>query len=329
MAAISAKDVSELRKQTGAGMMDCKKALNESGGDYEGALDYLRKKGQKVVAKRAGKDANEGVVVALSNESGDKGILMSVSCETDFAAKNEMFLAVVKEVGDLALSSLPATKDELLALTIGEETVAEKLNGLTAITGEKVEVSNYHVVEGDNISSYVHAGAKIGVTLSYKDGGKTEEAAKFFRHVAMHIAAMNPSIMTPDQFDAELVAKETEALQAQIKAENELNQAENLGKPMKNVPQFCSKLQLTPEVMAAAEESIKEELKAEGKPEKIWDKIVPGKLERFVADNTLLDQERCLMSQFFALDDSKTVAQAIADFADGAELVEFKRAAVG
>ena len=335
MAAISAKDVSELRKQTGAGMMDCKKALASSDGDYDGALEYLRKKGQKVVAKRAGKDASEGVVVAISNDSGDKGILMSVSCETDFAAKNEMFLASVKEVSDLAMAEMPATVEDLLALKIGEETVDEKLKGMTAITGEKVEISNYHVVSGENISSYIHAGSKIGVIVSYKDGGKKDEAAKFFRNVAMHIAAMNPSIMTPDEFDAELVAKETDALIAQITAENEAIEEENPTlpkenrKPLKNVPQYCSKLQLTPEVMAAAEDAIKADLKAEGKPEKIWDKIVPGKLERFIADNTLLDQERCLLSQFFALDDTKTVAQAVADFADGAELVEFKRAAVG
>ena len=155
MAAISAKDVSELRKQTGAGMMDCKEALKSSGGDYDGALDYLRKKGQKVVAKRAGKDASEGVVVAMASDSGDKGILMSVSCETDFAAKNEMFLAAVKEISDLAMAEMPATTEDLLALKIGDETVDEKLKGMTAITGEKVEISNYHVVSGENISSYV------------------------------------------------------------------------------------------------------------------------------------------------------------------------------
>jgi elongation factor Ts len=125
------------------------------------------------------------------------------------------------------------------------------------------------------------------------------------------------------------VAKECESLQAQIIAENELNEKENLGKPVKNVPQFASRRQLTPEVLAAAEEAIKAELKAEGKPEKIWDKIVPGKMERFVADNTLLDQERCLLSQFFALDDSKTVETAVKDFSDGAEIVAFRRVSVG
>ncbi|MEL6898092.1 MAG: elongation factor Ts, partial [Planctomycetota bacterium] len=140
---------------------------------------------------------------------------------------------------------------------------------------------------------------------------------------------MNPVILTPDEFELDYVEKEAEALRAQIIKENELNAAENLGKPQKNVPEFASRRQLTPEVLADAEAKIKEELAAEGKPEKIWDKIVPGKLERFITDNTLLDQERCLMSQKFALDDTKTVEVAIKDFNGSAELVEFKRVAVG
>lgn len=327
MAAISAKDVSELRRVTGAGMMDCKEALKESDGDFDGAVDFLRKKGQKVVAKRAGKDATEGVVIA-SADSG-KGVILSISCETDFAAKNDQFLALANQVAELAQTKMPATKEDLLALPLEDSTVEEKLNGMTAITGEKIEVSQYFVVEGQSIASYIHAGSKIGVVVSYKDGGKPEEAAKFFRSVAMHIAAMNPSILSPDEFEEELVVKEAEALRAQIEAENELNRTENLGKPMKNVPQYASRRQLTPEVLAQAEAAIKEELKSEGKPEKIWDKIVPGKLERFIADNTLLDQERCLLSQFFALDDTKTVEQAVKDFDEKAELVEFKRVAVG
>lgn len=323
--AISAKDVAALRKATGAGMMDCKEALNESGGDYDGALDFLRKKGQKVAAKRADREANEGVVV--TREAGDKGLVLAVSCETDFVAKNDDFIAFVNSLGDLALANLPATKEDFVALPYDGATVAEKLVERTGTIGEKIEVSDYQIVAGEKLATYVHAGSKIGVVLSYKDGGK--DGAQFFRGVAMHIAAMSPSILSPTEFDADFVAKETEAIQAQIKAENELNEAENLGKPIKNIPQFVSKSQLTPEVMEKAEADIKEALKAEGKPEKIWDKIVPGKLERFIADNTLLDQERCLLSQFFALEDTKTVAQAVADFADGAEIVAFKRAAVG
>lgn len=327
--AISAKDVSELRKATGAGMMDCKKALNESGGDFDGALDYLRKKGQKVVAKRADRDVTEGTVVALTNEAGDKGLVMALSCETDFTAKNDVFVDMAKNVAALAMEKLPATKEDLATLELDGAPVVEKLNGLTAVVGEKMEVSQYALIEGSNIASYIHAGSKIGVVVSYKDGGKGDEAAQFFRSVAMHIAAMSPSIMRPEEFEADFVAKETEAIQAQIKAENELNEAENLGKPQKKIPQYVSKLQLTPEVLAKAEEDIKAELAAEGKPEKIWDKIVPGKLERFISDNTSLDQERCLMSQTFALDDTKTVEQAVKDFADGAELLGYARVAVG
>ena len=328
MSTISAKDVSELRKSTGAGMMDCKKALVESGGDLEGAMEYLRKKGQKVAAKRADRDANEGLVVTKTNDAGTVGIVFSLGCESDFVAKNDEFIAFANQLADLAMEKLPASKEEFVALDFEGAPLSEKLVEQTGKIGEKIEVSSYEKIEGEKIASYVHAGSKIGVLVSYKDGGNAE-GPTFFRSVAMHIAAMAPSIMRPEEFDAELVAKETEAIQAQIKAENETNAAENLGKPQKNVPQYVSKLQLTPEVLAAAEAEIKESLKAEGKPEKIWDKIVPGKLERFISDNTLLDQERCLLSQVFALDDSKTVAEAIVDFSDKSELVAFLRVAVG
>ncbi|QDT05958.1 Elongation factor Ts [Rubripirellula lacrimiformis] len=323
--AISAKDVSELRRSTGAGMMDCKKALQESGGDLEGALDYLRKKGQKVAAKRADRDANEGVVVALSE--GNKAMLLALSCETDFVAKNEGFIELTNQIAKLAFDNNCTTKEEVAALPFEGATVGERLVLETGKIGEKIEVADVQVVEGENIASYIHAGSKIGVLVSYKDGGHAE-APQFFRSVAMHIAAMKPSILHPDEFDEELVTKETEALQAQIRAENEINERENLGKPQKNVPQYASRRQLTAEVMAAIEATIKDELKAEGKPEKIWDKIVPGKVDRFISDNTLLDQERCLLSQFFALDDTKTVETAIKDLSDSAEVVEFKRVAV-
>ena len=328
MTTISAKDVGALRKATGAGMMDCKEALQESGGDYDGALDFLRKKGQKVAAKRADRDANEGVVVAVTNDAGTHSVVLALGCETDFVAKNEDFIALAKDLGDLALKEQPATKEDLAALPFDGSTVAEKLVDRTGTIGEKIEVSDYQQVKGDKIATYIHAGAKIGVAVAFKDGGK-DDAPQFFRNVAMHIAAMSPSILHPSEFDPEFVAKETEAIQAQIRAENELNAAENLGKPQKNVPLYVSQSQLTPEVMAKAEEDIKEQLKAEGKPEKIWGKIIPGKLDRFVADNTLLDQERCLLSQFYALDDSKTVEAAIKEFSADAEITEFKRVAVG
>lgn len=323
---ISAKDVSELRKQTGAGMMDCKEALKESGGDLDGALEFLRKKGQKVAAKRADRDANEGVVVAMTNDDGTVGTLLAVSCETDFVAKNDGFIEFANSLAKLGLEKLPADKEEFANLEYEGATVAEKLVEQTGKIGEKLEISDFQKVTGEKIASYIHAGSKIGVVVSFKDGGSAE-APNFFRSVAMHIAAMAPKIMRPDEFEADFVAVETERLQGQITVENE--DRERLGKPLKNVPKFASRLQLTDEVMAAAEEAIKEELKAEGKPEKIWDKIIPGKIERFITDNTLLDQELCLMSQKFALDDSVSVEDAVKNLAEGAELVEFRRVAVG
>lgn len=326
--AITAKDVSELRKLTGAGMMDCKNALKESDGDLDGALDYLRKKGQKVAAKRADREANEGVVVALLNDAGNKGLLIAVSSETDFVAKNDEFIAFANGLAALAMEHQADSLEAVLALPYESMTVAEKLIEKTGVIGEKIEVSDFQTVEGDNIASYIHAGSKIGVLVSYKDGGK-EEAPKFFRSVAMHIAAMSPSILRPDEFDTDLVAKESEAIRAQIISENEVNERENLGKPQKTVPQYVSKRQLTAEVMAQAEEAIKAELKAEGKPEKIWDKIVPGKLDRFVSDNTLLDLERCLLSQLYALDDTKTVEAAIGELSADADILAFKRVSVG
>ncbi|GAB5404948.1 MAG: translation elongation factor Ts [Aureliella sp.] len=322
---ISAKDVAELRKATGAGLMDCKKALQESDGDYEGALDYLRKKGQKVAAKRADRDTTEGVVVTLCDDAGTTGVVMALSCETDFVAKNEGFVALANEIASAALAAGAKTAEEVTALTIDGQTVAEKLVENTGKIGEKIEVSGYDLISGENLASYIHAGSKIGVLMSYKDGGK-DGADQFFRGIAMHIAAMNPSILHYSEFDMELVERETAAKQGEIKVENE--DRERLGKALKTVPQYVSRAQLTPEVMAAAEETIKEELKSEGKPEKIWDRILPGKLERFVADNTLLDQERCLLNQFFAMDDSKTVEQVVKEFHDDAEIVRYSRCSV-
>ena len=323
---ISASDVAELRKSTGAGLMDCKKALQESGGDYEGALDYLRKKGQKVAEKRADRDANEGVVVTLINEAGTTGVVLALSCETDFVAKNDGFTGLAQQLAEMALANNVETPEQLLALPYESMTVEEKLVDQTGKTGEKIVVSALHRVSGEKLASYIHAGSKIGVLLSYKDGGK-EGADQFFRSVAMHIAAMSPSILHYSEFDADFVAKEAESLRSRITVENE--DRARLGKPLKTVPQYASRSQLTPEVMASAEEAIKEELRAEGKPEKIWDRILPGKIERFIADNTLLDQERCLLNQFFALDDTKTVEAAIKDFSDKAEIVSYRRVSVG
>jgi elongation factor Ts len=326
MSTISASDVAELRKQTGAGLMDCKKALQESNGDYDGALEYLRRKGQQVAEKRADKSATEGCVVTALDPTKSTGVVLALCCETDFVAKNEGFTDLANRLVKLALENGVESAEQLNALTIDGMTVAEKLVDQTGKTGEKIVVSELYKLSGDKLSSYIHAGSKIGVLLAFKDGGKAG-ADEFFRGVAMHIAAMKPSILHYSEFDSAFVNSETESMQARIKTQNE--DLARLGKTLKTVPQFVSRLQLTPDAMKAAEDAIKAELKAEGKPEKIWDKIVPGKLDRFVADNTLLDQDRCLLNQFFVLDEAKTVEAAVKSFAENAGIIAFRRVAIG
>ncbi len=322
---VTAKDVANLRKATNAGMMDCKKALQESGGDFDGAIDILRKKGQKVAAKRADKEANEGAVVAITNEEGTQGIVLVLGCETDFVAKNDEFVALANALGKLALDNGCTTAAEVLALPYDGGTVSEKLVEQTGTVGEKIEIPGFARIEGDNLATYVHGG-RIGVILSYNDGG-SDDAHAFFRSVAMHVAAMSPRVLSPDELDLEFIVKETESLQGQIKIENE--DRARLSKPLRTIPRFGGRAQLTDDVMAEVEQQIKDELKAEGKPEKIWDKIVPGKIDRFIADNTQIDQEHCLLSQFFAVDDTKTVAQAVKDFHPDADVVAFCRVATG
>ncbi len=198
----------------GCGFDGLQEALQESNGDYEGALEYLRKKGQKVAEKRADKDANEGVVVALLDGTGKTGVLLALSCETDFVAKNEGFVELANKLAKLGLDNGVDSVEKLMALPFEGMSVEEKLVDQTGKTGEKIVVSSFHRVTGDHLSSYIHAGAKIGVLLSYKDGGKPD-ADQFFRSVAMHIAAMNPTIMHYSEFDPEFVAKETESFRSE------------------------------------------------------------------------------------------------------------------
>lgn len=326
MSNISANAVADLRKQTGAGLMDCKKALQESNGDYEGALEYLRKKGQKVAEKVADRDTTEGCVVTILSSDKTQGVVLALCCQTDFVAKNEGFVELANRIGKLAFENKVENVEQLNALEMDGMTVAEKLVEQTGKIGEKIVVSELHRLSGDKLSSYIHAGSKIGVLLSFKDGGKAG-ADEFFRGVAMHIAAMKPKILHYSEFDPAFVAAETESMANRIKTENE--DLARLGKTLKTVPQYVSRLQLTPEVMKAAEDAIKDVLKSEGKPEKIWDKILPGKLDRFIADNTLLDQDRCLLNQFYVLDETKTVEAAVKAFAEGAQIVAYRRVAIG
>ncbi|MFD2826990.1 translation elongation factor Ts [Leeuwenhoekiella polynyae] len=317
MAKITAAEVNKLRKATGAGMMDCKNALVEADGDFDEAIAVLRKKGQKVAEKRADRDSSEGVVVAKINDANTRGVVFSLNCETDFVAKNDSYVELANELGDIAINF--DAKEAFLAADFKGMTVEEKLIEQTGVIGEKLEIGGFEVLEAAFVGAYVH-GNKIGaLTGLSKAEDASEEVAKA---VSMQVASMGATTLSYKDFDPEFVASETEARIAAIEKENiELGR---LGKTQKNVPQFISMSQLTPEVMTQAEAAIKEELKAEGKPEKIWDRIVPGKLERFVADNTTLDNEKALLDQVFIMDESTNVAKYVASKGDF-EVVGFKR----
>jgi elongation factor Ts len=158
---VTAQQVKELRDQTGAGLMDCKKALAESNGDMQGAVDYLRKKGAKVAELRSGRDANEGAVIALTSEDGKRGVIVHLSCETDFVAKNEEFVKFATDITQLALNNNSASKEAVEALKMDSVTVADKIIEKVGSIGENISISNYAIMSGDHIASYIHAGNKI------------------------------------------------------------------------------------------------------------------------------------------------------------------------
>jgi len=314
---ISAQEVNKLRKATGAGMMDCKKALVEAKGDFDVAIDVLRKKGQKVAAKRADRDSSEGAAAIKINDDNTVGVAIVLGCETDFVGKNETFLALAAQFADIAINH--DTKEAFLAADFGGMTVADKLIEQTGVVGEKLEINAFERLEAPYVGSYVHIN-KIGALV-----GLSQENAEVAKDVAMQVASMGATSLSYKGFDAEYVANETEARIAVIEKDNiELGR---LGKTLKNVPQYISMAQLTPEVMAKAEADAKAELAAEGKPEQIWDRILPGKMERFVSDNTTLDQEQCLLDQKFIKDEKQTVEAYVAS--KNVEVTAFKRVSLG
>ncbi|WP_372474337.1 translation elongation factor Ts [Capnocytophaga sp. ARDL2] len=318
MANISAADVNKLRQATGAGMMDCKKALVEAEGDFDKAIEVLRKKGQKVAANRSDRESSEGAAVAFLNADNTKGAVITLNCETDFVGKNEGFVALAKELAEKAINY--NTKEEFLASPYdATQTVAEKLIEQTGVIGEKIEIGGFEILEGSFVGAYVH-GNKIAALTALSE--KNEALAK---DISMQVASMGADTLSYKDFDPAFIASETDARIAVIEKENE--ELARLGKTLKNVPKYISMAQLTPEVLAQAEEDAKAELKAEGKPEQIWDKILPGKLQRFISDNTTLDQEKCLLDQNFIKDDAKKVGDYVKGF--GCEITGFKRVTLG
>lgn len=215
--AITAQDVKKLREMTGAGMMDCKKALTESGGDLEQAIEILRKKGQKLSVKRADREAKEGVVIALVADDRSKGVVIRLSCETDFVAKNDDFITLAKDFAQIALSEFPSDKNALLNAQYNGSTISEKVTEQVGVIGEKIELADYQKLEAAQVVPYIHMGYKAGVIVglnknddNYFDTGKD---------MAMQVAAMKPIAVDKDQVDDTVVSKEIEIGKEQARAE--------------------------------------------------------------------------------------------------------------
>ena len=214
MAKISATEVNKLRKSTGAGMMDCKKALEESSGNFELAIEILRKKGQKVAANRADRDSSEGVAIARVSSDKTMGIIISLNCETDFVAKNNTYIQLANKLADLALGF--STKESFLSSKFDDKlTVNEKLTEQTGVIGEKIEIGSFKFLEANYVGSYIHAGNKIAsiVGLSYKD----DNAEKVSKNIAMQVAAMNPIALDEHGVSKDILDKEIEIAKDQLR----------------------------------------------------------------------------------------------------------------
>jgi len=273
---ISASDVNKLRQQTGAGMMDCKKALIEANGDFEAAIDYLRKKGAKVAASRQDRESNEGVVIAKTTADGKRGIVVEVNCETDFVAKNADFIAFANSIADLAIENNPASVDALTDLELNGTKLSDLILDQTGKIGEKIGVSKFDTVSGEKVIAYIHGNYRLGVLVALTaDAAGVEEAGK---DVAMQIAAMNPVAIDKGDVDARTIERELEIA--------------------------------------------KEQIRAEGKPEEMVEKIAAGKLNKFYKENTLLNQE-------FVKDSSKTITQFLDSVSKGLTVTAFKRVQLG
>ena len=211
---ITAADINKLRQTTGAGMLDCRKALTESNGDFEAAIDWLRKQGQKVAAKRSDREAKEGVVIAQTTADHKSGIVLCISCETDFVSKNADFVAFAQSIADAAIANNVKTTEELNGVTVNGSTVEELINDKLAAIGEKIAVSKFERVDAPYVASYIHGANRMGVLVSM-----TKEAADAGKDVAMQIAAMNPLAVDETSISQETKDREKAIAIEMIKAE--------------------------------------------------------------------------------------------------------------
>lgn len=313
--AVTAAMVKELRQATDAPMMDCKKALTESNGDMEKATEWLRERGVAQSAKKADRVAAEGSVGLKISADFKRATLVEVNSETDFVAQNDGFKDLVSKTVTQAFETDTKDVEALRETELEGKAFSAYFDETVAKIGEKIEIRRIAALSGNEnvaVNGYVHSNTRIGVIVAIEcDSAKTAEAmVPVAKQVAMHASAMKPTTLSYKDFDADFVEAETKGRIEAIKKENE--ERARLKKPLINVPQYISMCQLTDDVMAKAEADIKATLKEQGKPEQIWDKIVPGQVARFIQDNTTLDKEQALLDQNYVLDDKMSVAEAVA-----------------
>lgn len=328
MAGATPKLIKELREMTGAGMLDCKNALNETDGDLEKAVQALREAGLGKAAKKAGNVAAEGVIAVKVNADNTVATMLELNAQTDFVAKNENFLNLTQEIVTHAQTNKIADAEALAASTINGMAFPEFLNGKIATIGENLVARKLVSVTGTVVNAYVHTNGRVGVLLAATcDDAAKDKTAALLKSLAMHASAMKPTVISYTDLDPEFVESENRAIVAEITADND--ELKRLGKPLKNIPDFVSKSQLTDAAIANAKAAFEAELKEQGKPEKIWANIIPGKIERYITDNTQLDGRLALLSQAYVMDDKKTVEQAIADVDASIKITEYIRFELG
>ena len=274
MVKVTASEVNKLRKTTGAGMMDCKKALVEANGDIDSAIEILRKKGQKVAAKRADRESSEGVAIAISNKENTTAVGIVLACETDFVGKNADFVELAHKISEIGLTC--NSKEDLLKASLGEVSVEEKLIEQTGVIGEKIQINDFARIDANYVGTYIHAGNKISSLVGFSDKADNIEVAG--KDIAMQIAAMNPIALDENSVDAMVIEKEIEIA--------------------------------------------KDQLRAEGKPEEMLDKITQGKLKRFFKDNTLVHQA-------FIKDSKVSVSQYLSSYNNDLTITSFNRVSIG
>lgn len=333
---ISAQMVKELRESTGAGMMDCKKALVETDGDMDKAVDLLREKGLGKAAKKADRLASEGLVSVEVSADHKIATISEINSETDFVAKNQNFINLVKNTTLHIQTKGISSVEELNSSVINGVKFDEHLKSQIATIGENLVVRRFETIKaGANgvLNGYLHSNGRVGVIIAAAcDSEQTaQNAQELIKNLCMHAAAMKPQVISYKELELDFIEKEFLALKGEFEKENE--EFVRLGKPLHKIPQFGSRAHLTDEILAKEIEVLKDELRKQNKPEKIWDKILPGQIDRFIADNTQIDQRLTLLGQFYVMDDKKTVEQVIEEEAKKLggkiEIVKYVRFEVG